>query len=81
MTPAMVNINAYAKNGARNEIVASAPPIAGPEIPPIKNEPWKADSARARWASSVARKISELDATENIEEPKPPAARKVKSCG
>jgi hypothetical protein len=29
----------YAKNGARKDINESNPPIAGPDTPPIKNEP------------------------------------------
>ena len=37
--PEMNNKIEYTKNGARNEITESKPPIAGPAIPPTIKEP------------------------------------------
>ena len=57
----------------------SNPPIAGPEIPPNKKAPLYTDCARPRCESSTDRMMTEPAATENIDEPSPPAARKNRS--
>ena len=77
--PETKSIAEYAKNGARTEINDSNPPIAGPETPPTKKAPLYTDWARPRCSSSTDRMMTEPAATENIDDPRPPAARKKSS--
>ena len=67
--------------GARGDQAAIRPPSAGPLIPPSRNPPLKTPLARPRCPSGTLTRSRVWAPTVYMAEPRPPAPRKVMSCG